>query len=169
MGLLDDAAPQSQNCMYRTWFWSYSLWDTGMLATPRRCKTWKPRSQISLAVGSHSPSRGAGCIGLIGSFQEHWNRGTVCTLASSVVWQGCVCRTQRLVLRNWLSVLFAFQGFFFFFYWTNSRLAAWTQCLFVLKCAGCAPGFTSYSSILYKRNQVHPLQDGFVICRQWVQ
>lgn len=40
-----------------------------MLATPRKCKTWKPRSQISLAAGSHDPSRWAGCIGLIAPFK----------------------------------------------------------------------------------------------------
>lgn len=48
---------------------------------------------------------------------------------------------------------------FFFSCWTNSRLAAWTQCLFVLKHAVCALGFTSYGSVLSERNPVNPLQD----------
>lgn len=40
---------------------------------------------------SYNPSRWAGCIGLIGSFQEHWNRRAVCTLAHSKVWQSVEC------------------------------------------------------------------------------
>lgn len=170
MGLLDGAAAQSQNCIYRTWFWSYSLWDTGMLATPRKCKMWKPRSRISVAEGSHNLSRWAGCIGLIGFFQEHWNRGAVCTLASSRVWQSCICRMQCLVLRNWCPYCLHFRvDLVFFFLITNSRLASWTKCPFVLKRAVCTPGFTSYGSVLSKRHPVHPLQDCFMICSQWVQ
>lgn len=163
MGLLDDAAAQSQNCMYRTWFWFDSLWDTGMLTTPRKHKTQKPRSWLSIVVGNHNLSRWAGYVGLIGFFQNAGTDELLCTVSSSRIWQGYVCRMQCLVLWNWCAYCLHFRVFFS---WANSRLAAWTQCLFVLKHAVCTLGFTSYGSILSKRNAVHPLQDCFMICSQ---
>lgn len=163
MGLLDDAAAQSQNCMYRTWFWFDSLWDTGMLTTPRKHKTQNPRSWLSIAVGNHNLSRWAGYVGLIGFFQNAGTDELLCTVSSSRIWQGYVCRMQCLVLWNWCPYCLHFRGFFS---WANSRLAAGTQCLFVLKHAVCALGFISYGSILSKRNAVHPLQDCFMICSQ---
>lgn len=112
MGLLDDAAAQSQNCMYRTWFWFDSLWDTGMLTTPRKHKTQKPRSWLSIAVGNHNLSRWAGYVGLIGFFQNAGTDELLCTVSSSRIWQGYVCRMQCLVLWNWCPYCLHFRVFF---------------------------------------------------------
>lgn len=112
MGLLDDAAARSQSCMYRTWFWSDSLWDIGMLTTPRKCKTQKPRRCLSIAVGNHNLSRWAGYVGLIGFFLNAGTEELLCQVVGSDRVMSVECNVWCCGI---MSILFVFQVWFFFF------------------------------------------------------
>lgn len=82
-----------------------------------------------------------------------------CNRLMAVECSVCCCRTDVHTV--------CISGIYFFSCcWTNSRLAAWTQCLFVLKHAVSTLGFTTDDSVFSKRNPVHPLQDCFMICSQ---